>query len=42
MSKGRRKDEIEDKCFSKYDRYSEAGEIDKGRGDFMTQEEELK
>ena len=40
--KGRRKYEIEDKRFSKYDRNSEAGEIDKGKGGSMTQEEELK
>ena len=40
--KGRWKYEIENKSFSKQDRNSEAGEIDKGKGDSMTQEEELK
>ena len=33
-----KKYEIEDKSFSKQDRNSEAGEIDKVKGDSMTQE----
>ncbi len=41
FSKERLKYEIEDKSFSKQDRNSEAGEIDKGKGDAMTQEEQL-
>ncbi len=36
FSKGRQKYKIEDKSFSKYDKNSEAGDIDNG---FMTQEE---
>ncbi len=42
FSKERLKYEIEDKSSSKQDRISEAGEIDKGKEDSMTQEEELK
>ncbi len=42
FSKEKLKYEIKDKSFSKQDRNSEAEEMDKVKGDSMTQEEELK